>query len=136
MEYRLCHDIADFIYTDNSTAKNGNVNGFILRLVNICGRGLRSRNIDSLNLRPWNGDSLHTEFVEDFIRQFIILLNKTKTGKARIHTKRYKFLFSDVVDDTERCTDQATEKVSHNRKFKAKCLTDDAADMCAKQITA
>ena len=121
MEYRLCHDIADFIYTDNSTAKNGNVNGFILRLVNICGRGLRSRNIDSLNLRPWNGDSLHTEFAEDFIRQFIILLNKSKAGEACVHAERYEFLFPDIVDDAERGANQAAEKVSHNRKFKAKC---------------
>src|SRR5699024_5711304 len=131
-----CHDIADFIYADNSTAENGNVNSFILRFVNICGRGLRSRNINPLNLRPWNWDSLHSEFVDNFIRQFIILLNKSKSGEARIHAERYEFLFPDVVNDAERCANQAAEKVAYNRKFKAKCLTDNAADMCAEQIAA
>ena len=133
---RLCHYISNFVYTDNASTKYCNIDSFIFRLVDDCSRSLCSRNIDPLNLSPWNWNSLHSKFTKDFIWQFIILLNKTKAGKTRFHTERYEFLFPDVVNDAERSSNQAAEKVSHNRKLKAKRLTDNTSDMCTKKITA
>ena len=134
IEHQSDHSIAGFINTNNTTTKHRYFNGFILRLIDACSRSLCSRNIDPLNLRPWDWNSLYAEFVENFIRQFIILLNKSKAGEARIHAERYELLLSNVIDDTERGTNQAAEKISHNRELKTKRLTDNAANMCAKQI--
>lgn len=72
--------------------------------------------------------------MEYFIRQLIILLNKSKTGKSSVHAERYELLFSNVVNDAERSANQAAKKISHNGKLKAKCLTDNTANVCAEQI--
>ena len=49
--------------------------------------------------------------MENFIWQFIILLNKAKTSETRIYAEGYQFLLPNIIDNAEGSSNQAKEQI-------------------------
>ncbi|BAR05427.1 hypothetical protein PSDT_0908 [Parascardovia denticolens DSM 10105 = JCM 12538] len=76
---------------------------------------MHSRNICPLYPSPKDWNSLYTEFVENFIWQFIILFDKAKTSETCIHAESYQLLLSNIINSTEGSPNQTAKQITHNR---------------------